>query len=197
MITVIDSGVANLTSVIAALERLTSSIEITANAHRISEASHVILPGVGSASAAMKQLETKGLAKLIPTLKQPVLGICLGMQLLFDYSEENGGTSCLGILPGRVQLLTSSSAYPVPHMGWNTLKKQAIHHPLLQGIPDNSYAYFVHSYAVSQNSATIASTDYSSSFTAMAGHNNFYGCQFHPERSSNVGHQILKNFLAL
>lgn len=197
MITVIDSGVANLTSVMAALGRLDIDAEVTSESQKIRAASHVILPGVGSASAAMAQLKTKGLTELLPQLKQPVLGICLGMQLLFTDSEESGGTACLNIIPGKVQLLPSSPTHPVPHMGWNTLKIQNEDHPLLQGIDDDSFVYFVHSYAAPVSDVSLATTHYSSSFTSIAGYKNFFGCQFHPERSSIVGNQILKNFITL
>jgi glutamine amidotransferase len=197
MIVVIDSGVANLASVMAALRRLNAETEITSDAGKICAASHVILPGVGSAAAAMAQLQEKKLVDTICTLTQPVLGICLGMQLLFERSEENGGVNGLGILPGTVKLLPSSPNEPVPHMGWNTLKLNNSDHPLLHSVTDNSFVYFVHSYAVPCNPNTLALCNYGEDFTAVAGYRNFFGCQFHPESSSMVGSQILKNFLEM
>lgn len=197
MITIVDSGVANLTSVMAALQRLDVEAEITADPKKIRAASHVILPGVGAASAAMSQLKAKGLTDVLPELVQPVLGICLGMQLLYEGSEESGGVSCLGVIPGTVALLPSGPDRPVPHMGWNTLQKQQPHHPLLQDIEEDSFVYFVHSYAAIPSESSLATTAYGTRFTSIAGYKNFFGCQFHPERSSVVGSQILKNFLRL
>jgi len=197
MIAVIDSGVANLASVIAALQRLGIEAEITADARKIREAERVILPGVGSAAAAMAQLQAKRLIDVLRSLSQPVLGICLGMQLLFAGSEEGGGVGGLGVLPGTVKLLASSPDMPVPHMGWNRLALRHPKHPLLQDVDDGSFVYFVHSYAAPAADTALATTDYGESFTSMVGHKNFYGCQFHPERSSKVGSQILKNFLGI
>ena len=196
MIAVVDSGVANLASVMAALQRLDVNVEVTADEAQIRAASHVILPGVGAASAAMEQLQAKGLTRVIPQLTQPVMGICLGMQLLFESSEESGGVSCLGVIPGKIILLPATSDLPVPHMGWNTIQKKK-QHPLLDNLSDDSFVYFVHSYATPVSDVSLTTTDYGMSFTSMAGYKNFFGCQFHPERSSVVGHQILKNFVSL
>jgi imidazole glycerol-phosphate synthase subunit HisH len=197
MITVVDSGVANLESVTAALARLGVEAKVSANAQDIQTAERVILPGVGAAAAAMERLRQKELVDVLRGLTQPVLGICLGMQLLFDQSEESGGVACLGVLPGTVKLLPSTPDEPVPHMGWNQLSLRAPEHALVKGIDENAYVYFVHSYAAPVDSLTIASTLYSAAFTAIAARGNFMGCQFHPERSGIVGSRILRNFLEL
>jgi imidazole glycerol-phosphate synthase subunit HisH len=143
----------------------------------------------------MSRLRQSGLDAVIPTLRQPVLGICLGMQLLFEASDE-GDAHCLGIIPGRAARFAPAPERPVPHMGWNTLD---IRRPcaLLAGLDDGDYAYFVHSYALEVGAATVASTCYGTHFSACAQWRNFYGAQFHPERSAAVGARLLKNFLAL
>ena len=194
---VVDSGVANLTSVMAALKRLNVEAEVTSDAQKICAASRVILPGVGAASAAMAQLNAKNLSDVIRALTQPVLGICLGMQLLYERSEESGGCQGLGIIKGIVQQLPAKKDMPIPHMGWNQLSLRVQNHPLLHGIKDGSFVYFVHSFAAPVSDATLASCDYSATFTAIAEYKNFFGCQFHPERSGAIGNQILKNFLEL
>ncbi len=194
-VVIIASGGANIASLQYALARLGTSAEVSADPERIRTASHVILPGVGAAADAMLRLRQRGLHELIPTLHQPVLGICLGMQLLFESSEE-GQASCLGVIPGRAARLASAPGLPVPHMGWNTV--QALRpHPLLAGLKGGDYAYFVHSYAVRLSEATIASTEYGSAFSACVQWRNFHGAQFHPERSAAMGAQVLRNFLAL
>jgi glutamine amidotransferase len=194
---VVDSGVANLASVMAALQRLGVAAEITAAADKICKADRVILPGVGSAAAAMTQLRAKNLVDVLRGVTQPLLGICLGMQLLFEQSEENSGIECLGILPGKVKLLHETPDSPVPHMGWNQLDIQKPDHPLLRGITSGGYVYFVHSFAVPTSHLTLASTQYAENFSSIVGMRNFFGCQFHPERSSTVGAQILRNFLEM
>ncbi len=197
MIAVIDSGVANTASVMAALERIGADAAVTADAAKVRDASHVIFPGVGAAAAAMAQLASKKLIEAVRGLTQPVLGICLGMQVLFERSEENGGTDTLGAMPGTVRLLRASPTIPVPHMGWNRLALRSPGHPLLRGIEDGSFVYFVHSYAAPVAGLTLASARYGEEFSAMVGHGNFYGCQFHPERSGAVGQRVLENFLAM
>jgi glutamine amidotransferase len=198
MIAVIDSGVANLASVMAALQRLNADATITSDAAVIQKAERVILPGVGAAGAAMAQLQAKNLIDTISDLKQPVLGICLGMQLLFEKSEEGeGGTACIGVIPGSVKRIPASPDHPVPHMGWNQIKLTQPKHALLKDVAEQSFVYFVHSFAVPVGNVTLASSEYGAPFTAMAAYRNFHGCQFHPERSSAVGSQILKNFLEL
>ena len=199
MIAVVDSGVANVASVMAALYRLKVTAEVTADATKLRTASHVILPGVGAADAAMAQLKEKKLIDVLRDLTQPVLGICLGMQLMFTASEEGAKagcmTPCLGLLAGTVQRLPASQDRPVPHMGWNQVVLSDRSHPLLRGVTNSDYVYFVHSFAVPVGTQTLASCDYGFPFTAVAGFRNFLGCQFHPERSGAVGARILKNFM--
>jgi glutamine amidotransferase len=143
----------------------------------------------------MQRLAAAGLVELIPTLKQPVLGICLGMQLLYEASEE-GAAQCLGTIPGTARRLRAVRGRPVPHMGWNTLiKAQAT--GLLAGVEDGSHAYFVHSYALPVGPETVAVTEYGDAFSAVVAHANFFGTQFHPERSADTGATILRNFLAI
>jgi glutamine amidotransferase len=196
-IAVVDSGVANLASVMAALQRLDVDAEVTSDAEKIRHAERVILPGVGSASAAMAQLKAKKLVDVIRNLTQPVLGICLGMQLLFARSEEGEGAPCLDIIQGDVRRLQAKPGLPVPHMGWNQIRLQKTDYPLLRNVADNSFVYFVHSYAAPLGNYTLASCSYGEDFSAIVGYKNFFGCQFHPERSGVVGSQILKNFLSL
>ena len=197
MIAILDSGVANLSSVAAAFERMNIKASITSDIASIRAASHVILPGVGTAGAVMRSLEQKGLKDIIQSLKQPVLGICLGMQILFESSEESGNTSCLGLIPGCVKKLSVADDMPLPHMGWNRLELQVKNHLLLQGIEEGAYVYFVHSFAAPVSDTTLASCTYGKPFTAVSGYKNFYGCQFHPERSGEVGARILRNFTEL
>ncbi len=194
---VIDSGVANLASVMGALKRLNADAVVTSDAQVIRAASRVILPGVGAASAAMAQLDAKKLSDVIRTLTQPVLGICLGMQLFYERSEESGGCQGLGIIKGNVKQLPAKQGMPIPHMGWNQLLLCVKKHPLLRGVTSGSFVYFVHSFAAPISDATLASCDYSEAFTAIVGYKNFFGCQFHPERSGAVGNRILQNFLDL
>jgi glutamine amidotransferase len=192
---IIASGGANIASLQFALERLGAHSRVSADPEQIRKASHVILPGVGAAADAMARLRQRNLDTLLPSLKQPVLGICLGMQLLFDASEE-GHANCLGIIPGLAGRFAPTAGHPVPHMGWNTL---SIERPsaLLEGLSAGDYAYFVHSYALSTGAATIASSHYGSPFSACVQQDNFYGAQFHPERSAKVGARLLRNFLEL
>jgi glutamine amidotransferase len=194
-VVIIASGGANTASLQFALERLDAASLVSADAQQIRAATHVILPGVGAAADAMTRLRRQGLDRLIPSLQQPVLGVCLGMQLLFEASDE-GHADCLGIIPGRAARFTPAAGRPVPHMGWNTL---AVERPsaLLEGIQQGAYAYFVHSYALNLSSATIASCSYGDPFSACVQWRNFYGAQFHPERSAKVGARLLQNFLSL
>ncbi|HEY2635228.1 MAG TPA: imidazole glycerol phosphate synthase subunit HisH [Steroidobacteraceae bacterium] len=194
-IVIVANGGANIASLQFALQRLEADSVVSADAAQIRSASHVILPGVGAAADAMSRLRGNRLDSLIPTLQQPVLGICLGMQLLYEASQE-GDARCLGIIPGCAALLERSADRPVPHMGWNTLE---IRRPcaLLEGLADGDYAYFVHSYALGVSAATIASTGYGVPFSACVQWRNFYGAQFHPERSAAVGARLLGNFLAI
>ncbi|UBM61942.1 imidazole glycerol phosphate synthase subunit HisH [Candidatus Sulfidibacterium hydrothermale] len=189
-IAIIDYGAGNVRSVQFALERLGVSGKLTAEAEEIIRADKVIFPGVGEASSAMDALRRYGLDQVIPKLTQPVLGICLGLQLLCEWSEE-GNTDCLGVFPAKVRSFPDN--LKVPQVGWNTLS--ALRSSLFQGVREASYAYFVHSYYVPVNSFTIAQSEYGIPFSAAMAKDNFYACQFHPEKSSTTGEQILKNFL--
>lgn len=190
---IIDSGGANLASLQFALERLGARAHVTSDVKAITTAPRVILPGVGAAADAMQRLHHHGLAKVLPTLTQPVLGICLGMQLLFRHSEE-GSTDCLGILPETVRRLQPAPGLPVPHMGWNQLAPVR-EDPILEGIAANDYVYFVHSYAVAACDITLATSDYGMPVSAVVRRENFWGAQFHPERSGATGARVLANFL--
>lgn len=192
---IIDSGGANLASLQFAFERLGARTQVTADAGAIAAAARVVLPGVGSAAAAMQRLRQSQVAQVLPTLRQPVLGICLGMQLLFERSAE-GMTECLGILPGTVQRLEASRERPVPHMGWNQLA-HSHPDPLLEQIAPAEYFYFVHSYAVPVCAATVARAEYGEAISAVVRRGNFWGTQFHPERSAAAGARLLRNFLEL
>ncbi|MEO8224978.1 MAG: imidazole glycerol phosphate synthase subunit HisH [Gammaproteobacteria bacterium] len=192
-VAIIDGGGANIASLRFALSRLGVASTLTVDAEVIASATHVILPGVGAARSAMDRLRTRQLDTLIPRLTQPVLGICLGLQLLFESSEEEA-TECLGILPGAVRRFTPVPGRPVPHMGWNQVNRVR-DSPLLAGVPDGSYFYFVHSYAAETGPLTIGSTDYGWNFSAVVESRNFLATQFHPERSGPLGARILGNFL--
>ena len=197
MIAIIDSGGANIASVRFALERLGVDSVLTADPAVISAAERVILPGVGAAPVAMAQLARAGLVECIRGLTQPVLGICLGMQLLFEYSEE-GDTPLLGLVGGTCGAFDPGMGLTVPHMGWNRLLPRGEgRHPLLSGVEDGAHVYFVHSYAAPVSADTVASCSYGVDFTALVARGNFMGAQFHPERSGPVGARILGNFLAL
>lgn len=192
-VAIIDSGGANLASLLFALERLGSPGEVTSSADEIRSAERVILPGVGSAAAAMNRLREFGLIDVIRDLVQPVLGICLGMQLLGDASEEEN-TACLGIIPGTALKLDASRENPVPNMGW-CRTRSVRPHPLLADTPDDTFFYFVHSYAFPVSDATIAESDHARPFSAAIAHDNFVAAQFHPERSAAAGARVLRNFL--
>ncbi len=198
MIAIIDSGGANIASIRFALERCGAAARLTADQAEIKSAEKVILPGVGMAANAMKQLQQHKLVNCIRRLRQPVLGVCLGMQLLFEHSSE-GDTEMLGVLTGTCGHFSAMPGRSVPHMGWNRIRAigSGERHPLLVNVVDGSHVYFVHSYFAKLSCDTIAACDYGESFTAIAGNGNFMGCQFHPERSGKVGEQILRNFLAL
>lgn len=199
-VVVIDSGGANLASLLHALRRLDVRAQVSRDPQRIAAASHVLLPGVGAAPDAMARLREAGVDVLLPKLTQPVLGICLGMQLLFEASEETVGsateTPCLGIVPGRVARMAASPERPVPHMGWNQLEPLR-DDPLFDGIRAGDYVYFVHSFAAPVGPDTLAVSDYGGRFTAAVRRANFRGVQFHPERSAAVGARLIANFVAL
>lgn len=193
MITIIDYGTGNLQSVMNAFARLGAEYELTADPQRIASAEKVLLPGVGAARPAMDKLRAAGLIDTVKSLTQPVLGICLGMQLMCAWSEE-GDTECLGLFDNAVRRF-DGPGLKVPHMGWNTIYD--LRTPLYKGIGENSSVYFVHSFAVEVNENTIATTNYGHPFSASLNKGNFFGAQFHPEKSGTVGEQILKNFLTL
>jgi imidazole glycerol-phosphate synthase subunit HisH len=192
---IVDSGGANLASLRYALERLGARSHVSRDAATIASAARVILPGVGAAGHAMARLRAAGLTGVLQTLEQPVLGICLGMQLLLALSEE-GGTECLGLLPHAVRRLSSAPGRPVPHMGWNQLCRLRPD-PLLEGVPDGAWAYFVHSYAAPLTEHTLASAEYGAALSAVVRRGNFWGTQFHPERSASAGARVLENFLRI
>lgn len=191
-IAIIDYGAGNVQSVLFALERLGFVGIVTNDLTIIKSADKVIFPGVGEASSAMKMLQDSGLDKLIPTLKQPVLGICLGMQLMCKHSEE-GNTNGLGIFD--VNVVKFSNEVKVPQMGWNTIYN--LKSSLFTGIKENEFMYLVHSYYAPLSENTIATTNYSKEYSTALQHDNFFGVQFHPEKSGVFGEQILKNFLQL
>ena len=192
---IIATGGANLASLQFALQRLDFKAPVTEDPQEIRSASHVLLPGVGAARDAMNRLDEAGLTSLIQELTQPVLGICLGMQLLFSGSDEDSA-DCLGVIDGQAHRFAQNPDLPVPQMGWNQLCLEA-DSALLDGIDDRGYAYFIHSYAVPPGSYTRATADYGGPFSAVVEKSNFFGTQFHPERSSRLGARILDNFLRL
>ena len=200
---IIDTGCANLASVRMAFERLGVQPQVSCQAADIEQADKLILPGVGTAVAAMKNLNERNLVPLIRAAKQPLLGFCLGMQMLAQASEENMSTDgdsgqlidCLGIVPGRIRLMEVGNLR-LPHMGWNQIEHDETH-PLLKGIQSGSYFYFVHSYALAVTDATLATCDYGQPLTAIVGRDNFFGARCPPERSGSAGARLLQNFLEL
>ncbi|MCK5575109.1 MAG: imidazole glycerol phosphate synthase subunit HisH [Sphingomonadales bacterium] len=193
---IVDSGCANLASVVFAFERLGAVIEVSKDKDVIKRAPRVVLPGVGAAGFAMDALQKADLVETLQSLTQPILGICLGMQLLFDKTDEDD-VPCLGMIGGRIRKFPATIEMPVPHMGWNTLEEISDNCPLLNGVDDGSFAYFVHSYYRAPGLDMKASTPYSVPVASVVQKNNVFGCQFHPERSSDVGAMVLKNFMTL
>lgn len=191
----VDAGGTNIGSVRYALQRLGVDAALSTDAAAIRAADKVILPGVGAAGPGMARLRELGLVEVLRGLSQPVLGVCLGMQLLCAHSEE-GDTDCLGLIPAPVRRLAERPGLRVPHMGWNTLSF-AHAHPLLHGLDTGEQAYFVHSYAVPPGEWTVAGTEHGEAFSAVIARGNFFGMQFHPERSATVGARLLQNFLNL
>ncbi len=189
-IVIINYGAGNIQSIMFAIERLGYKAVLSNDPDEIKAADKVIFPGVGEASYAMKMLKESGLDTLIPTLKQPVFGICLGMQLMCNYSEE-GDTKGLGIFD--VDVVKFSSKVKVPQMGWNNIYN--LKSDLFKGIADNEYMYLVHSFYAPLCAETIATTNYELEYSSALENGNFYGTQFHPEKSGDVGEQILNNFL--
>jgi glutamine amidotransferase len=194
-VVLVDAGGTNIGSVRYALQRLGTDAELTSDAERIRSATHVILPGVGAAAPGMRMLREAGLVEVMRGLTQPVLGVCLGMQLLCARSEE-GDTECLGVIPATVCRFDEQPGLRVPHMGWNTLRTTRDHR-LTDGLREGDAAYFVHSYAVPTGDYTLASSEHGAPFSAVVASGNFMGMQFHPERSAGVGAQLLRNFLSL
>jgi imidazole glycerol-phosphate synthase subunit HisH len=196
-IAIVQYNAGNVQSVQYALQRLGIDAVITGDAPQLQEADKVIFPGVGNAASAMEHLKRTGLDKVIVSLRQPVLGICLGLQLMCRESEE-GNTGCLGIFDVsvkkfRVPGLQDHNSAKIPQMGWNTI--QNLSSPLFAGIPENSFVYYVHSYYAALSPETIAVTDYTIPYSAAIAHGNFYGVQFHSEKSADVGLAIISNFL--
>jgi imidazole glycerol-phosphate synthase subunit HisH len=192
MIAIVDYGAGNTESVRLALERLGVSATLTADPHALRAAERVILPGVGEARAAMMRLRETGLADLLPTLTQPVLGVCLGQQLLTTTSAERE-TECLGLLPVRTERFAPDLGLKVPHLGWNRLRE--LRGPLFDGVATGAWLYFVHSYYVPPGAYTTAVADYGLPFSAAVQFRNFCAVQFHPEKSGAAGARILQNFL--
>lgn len=194
-VVLVDAGGTNIGSVRYALQRLGVDAALTSDATTIRAADKVILPGVGAAGPGMARLSELGLVEVLRSLRQPVLGVCLGMQLLCAHSEE-GDTECLGLIPAPVRRFTEAPGLRVPHMGWNGLSIRR-GHALLAGLGEGEQAYFVHSYAVPTGDWTLAACDYGGEFSAAIARGNFHGLQFHPERSAAVGARLLRNFLEL
>lgn len=192
-VALVDAGGANIGSVRYALQRLGIDAELTADAGAIRAADRVILPGVSTAAQVMARLRESGLVDTLRTLRQPLLGVCVGMQLLFEHSEEDD-TACLGLLPGRVTRLPDSADVRVPHMGWNTLAPQR-ESSLTHGIGQGEYAYFVHSYAAPVTADCLMASEHGIAFAAVVQRGQVAGAQFHPERSAAVGARLIQNFI--
>ncbi|GLP96516.1 imidazole glycerol phosphate synthase subunit HisH [Paraferrimonas sedimenticola] len=192
-ILIVDTGCANLASVRYAFERLDQQVVLSRDPEVINRAKRVVLPGVGSAKAAMSQIQARELEECLQNLTQPTLGICLGMQLMSDYSEESN-VDCLGVIPTRIEPF-APSGLPLPHMGWNRLSE--MQHPIFTDVADGAYVYFVHGFIAPVGENTVAQSDYGLNFSAAIAKDNYIGLQFHPERSAEVGAQMLKNFIRI
>lgn len=192
-VVLVDGGGANIGSLRCALRRIGVDAEFTARAEDIRNADRVVLPGVGTAAVAMARLREHGLVDVLRTLDRPLLGICVGMQLLFEHSTEDA-VDGLGWFPGEVAKLPAGEGVRIPHMGWNTLRIRRAS-SLLDGIDDGAHAYFVHSYAASVGEGCVASSEHGREFAAVVHRGNVAGAQFHPERSSEVGSRLLRNFI--
>lgn len=195
-VAVIAYGAGNVASVQFALERLGARVRLTDDPAVVADAERVILPGVGAAGYAMRRLGELGLIEPLRVFSRPLLGVCLGQQLLFARSEEGDGVQMLGFIPGAVHRLAPEGDLPVPHMGWSRLTPDR-EDTLLEGVAVGAYAYFVHSFACPDGPATLARADYGGAVPAVVRSGNRWGCQFHPERSAETGATILKNFLSL
>ena len=193
-VAIVDSGGTNIASVRYALDRIGADSRLTSDPNDIRAADRVVLPGVGAAGAGMRRLREAGLVEVLHEVEQPLLGVCLGMQLLFERSAEDGGTACLGLLPGEVVPIPRAAGARVPHMGWNTLTSLR-EDPLTAGLQDGAHAYFVHSFAVPVTPDTVQTTEHSGTWSAVVRRGNRWGAQFHPERSARVGARLLSNFI--
>lgn len=207
-VTIIDTGLANLSSVKIAFEKIAANrkninLKISSNLDDIKNADKLVLPGVGTAKFAMDNLTSKNLAHVIINSTKPLLGICLGMQILAKSSSEtlkneSPSVNCLGLIDAKVELLKNNNPnindFRLPHMGWNKVKIIK-DHPIFKNIPNESYFYFVHSYAMNLNENTIATCNYGECFSAVVAYNNFIGTQFHPEKSGEIGSKLLANFV--
>lgn len=194
MIAIIDYSIGNLRSVENLFKRINAQYIITSNPKEIESASHVLLPGVGAAGTAMQKLQERNLVEVIKSLTVPTMGICLGMQLLCSQSEEDQ-TPCLDIIPAKVKKMQQSEGIKIPHVGWNQIYD--LKSPLYQGVESGSYLYFVHSFSAELTPYTIATTTHDAAFSSSLQNNNFFGCQFHPEKSGDIGEQIMVNFIKL
>lgn len=195
-VAIIAYGAGNIASVQFALERLGATVRLTADPVEIADAERIILPGVGAAGYAMSRLAELNLIEPLRAFERPLLGVCLGQQLLFERSDEGEDVQMLGLVPGTVRRLEPGVPLPVPHMGWSRLTRDR-DDPLLEGVADGAYAYFVHGFVCPDGPATLARADYGGPVPAMVRSANRWGCQFHPERSAKAGAVILKNFLSL
>ena len=195
-VTVLAYGAGNTASVQFALERLGATVRLTDDPLVVAEAERLILPGVGAAGYAMARLQSLSLIAPIRAFTRPLLGVCLGQQLLFDRSQEGQGVDLLGLIPGEVSAIEPAPSRPVPHMGWSRLTQRR-DDPLLDGVEDGAWAYFVHGFVCPDGPATIAAADYGGPVPAVVRSANRWGCQFHPERSAQAGARILQNFLEI
>jgi glutamine amidotransferase len=196
-VTLIGYGSGNVASVRFALERLGARVRVTSDPADLKDAERVILPGVGAAGYAMQRLDSLGLSAALRQFERPLMGVCLGQQLLFEASDEDGDVAMLGLIPGRVTVIEPRPSLPSPHMGWSRLTPRR-DDPLLEGIKDGDWAYFVHGFVCPDGAATIAAADYGGlAVPAVVNTGNRWGCQFHPERSSAAGARILRNFLEI
>jgi imidazole glycerol-phosphate synthase subunit HisH len=196
-VAIVKYNAGNIQSVLFALERIGIEASVTDNFEELRKADKVIFPGVGEARSAMNNLKEKGLDKVIKELKQPVLGICVGMQLLCEHSEEND-TTCLGIIPAKVKLFPSplvKGGYKIPQIGWNNIYN--VKGDMMKNVEENSFVYYVHSYFAQMNPFCIATSQYGIEYAGAVKKDNFYGVQFHTEKSAKTGEQILKNFLMM
>ena len=195
MVTIVDYDTGNIRSVQNAFRRLGAEFRMTSDPEEIMRAERLFLPGVGEMSTAMAKLRERGLVDAIKSVRVPVLGICLGMQIMCSYGEEGGGVQGMGIFDNTVKQMRSDASHKIPHVGWNGITN--LRSPLFEGIKEGEFVYYVHSFAANVNDNTIATTVHGTPFSGSLARGNFYGCQFHPEKSGPVGERILYNFLKL